>query len=90
MSFPNDEDEAKEGWFKEWGYCSGYMYCAYSQVGGTHKGAPNKHIGRVFQFEKQQTAMFDYLGDIWMGIDLQGFYRDNESIGIMTCTKYDY
>lgn len=70
MSFPNDEDEAKEGWFKEWGYCSGYMYCAYSQVGGTHKGAPNKHIGRVFQFEKQQTAMFDYLGDIWMGIDL--------------------
>lgn len=70
MSFPNDEDEVKEGWFKEWGYCSGYMYCAYSQVGGTHKGVSNKRIGRVFEFDRQQTALFDYLGDMWMGIEV--------------------
>ncbi|CAI5757373.1 unnamed protein product [Candida verbasci] len=63
----NKDDEPSRGWFMDQRYCSGYMWCAYSSIGGqTDKGGNNKRIGRLFDFSEAEQNLFKYYGDIWV------------------------
>ncbi|CAK9441458.1 uncharacterized protein LODBEIA_P53260 [Lodderomyces beijingensis] len=69
---PNLNDEPSHGWLLEKGYCKGYLWCAYSSIGGiTNKdtGAENTMEGTVVTFNEKERALFDYYGDIWVGME---------------------
>lgn len=66
----NNDDEPSRGWFMDSRYCSGYMWCAYLSIGGTTKtGENNKRVGRVIDFSVREQEMFQYYGDIWVGLE---------------------
>ncbi|EGW31029.1 uncharacterized protein SPAPADRAFT_52212 [Spathaspora passalidarum NRRL Y-27907] len=65
----NIEGEPSGGWMLE-GYCSAYMFCGYSSIGGkTTSGESNKLEGKLVTFDESARNLFNYLGDIWVGIE---------------------
>ena len=78
----NAMDEPTNGWFWESGYCRRYMWCAYSSVGGPQKRPDEKDDkndnnkikdntleGILVEYNQDEIALFDYLGDIWVGTE---------------------
>lgn len=66
----NTDDEPSRGWFMDSRYCSGYMWCAYSSIGGkTKTGENNKRVGRIIDFSVREQEMFEYYGDVWVGLE---------------------
>ncbi|CAK9436889.1 uncharacterized protein LODBEIA_P14110 [Lodderomyces beijingensis] len=64
----NKEDEPKRGWFMDPRYCAGYMWCAYSSIGGLKDdGESNRRQGRLIDFSDKERNLFTYYGDIWIG-----------------------
>ncbi|EGW35068.1 uncharacterized protein SPAPADRAFT_69407 [Spathaspora passalidarum NRRL Y-27907] len=53
----------QRGWVKN-DICSGYYYCAYSEV-DSYFDAGEKDMGKVYQFNDNDKKMFDYLGKVW-------------------------
>ncbi|KAK6455595.1 mannosyltransferase [Scheffersomyces xylosifermentans] len=66
----NEEEEPKEGWHMDTKYCKSYLWCAYSQIGGrTKDNSDNTQTGYIFQFDEKAQALFEYYGDIWVGME---------------------
>lgn len=66
----NIDEEPVEGWKMEKLYCNGYLWCAFSSIGGkTRDGGDNTLKGKYIEFDKTTTSLFSYLGDMWMGYD---------------------
>ena len=67
----NIENEPEFTWDPEGPYyCSGCIWCAYSQIGGLQAdGSDNTLKGRFIKFDKKQRDLFKYYGDIWTGSD---------------------
>ncbi|EGW31031.1 uncharacterized protein SPAPADRAFT_68245 [Spathaspora passalidarum NRRL Y-27907] len=66
----NNQDEPGKGWYRMSSYCSGYLWCAYSSVGGrTNSGDDNTIEGKIITFSKQERDLFTYYGDIWTGVE---------------------
>lgn len=64
----NTMQEPKQGWHMEREYCNSYLWCAYSSIGGTNdNGEDSTQLGHVFEFAEQETNLFKYYGDIWVG-----------------------
>ncbi|CAK7909575.1 putative alpha-1,3-mannosyltransferase Mnn1p [[Candida] anglica] len=64
----NEDGEPKEAWKMDGGYCNSYLWCAYSQIGGTTKdGGDNTQKGTFIEFDKKSVDLFTYYGDIWVG-----------------------
>jgi alpha 1,3-mannosyltransferase len=62
---PNEEDEPSKGWECE-PYCLGYLWCAYSKIGGTtNEGNSNVQTGTLITFKQKEIDLFTYYGDIW-------------------------
>ncbi|KAK6459367.1 mannosyltransferase [Scheffersomyces xylosifermentans] len=63
----NNDDEPIKGW-QSGRMCAGYMWCAYSQVGGkTNDNKDNTQIGTIIEFNEKDQALFTYYGDVWTG-----------------------
>lgn len=78
----NAMDEPTSGWLWESGYCKRYMWCAYSSVGGPQKRPDEKDDtvdnnetkdntldGILVEYNQDEIALFNYLGDIWVGTE---------------------
>ncbi|KAI3402996.2 hypothetical protein KGF56_004249 [Candida oxycetoniae] len=66
----NVEDEPSRGWFMDSRYCKGYMWCAYTSIGGLKSdGESNRKEGRLIHFTEKEEALFAYYGDIWVGLE---------------------
>lgn len=64
----NIQEEPKEGWKMDRGYCRSYLWCAYSSIGGFGKdGSDNTQVGYFINFDKDQIDLIEYYGDIWIG-----------------------
>ena len=51
-------------------YCYSYMWCAYSRIGGpTKDDTDNTQEGQVFKFEKKDTELLKFYGDVWVGME---------------------
>ncbi|CAK7917119.1 putative alpha-1,3-mannosyltransferase Mnn1p [[Candida] anglica] len=65
----NTQDEPEAGWRVDYDYCGGYMWCAYSSIGGkTSDGSDNSMTGTLIDFNKSDQDMWAYLGDVWFGL----------------------
>lgn len=67
MHCPNDQDEPDKAWHMESNYCRGYLWCAYSRIGGTKNGKDNSQAGTLISFGQENQDLFTYYGDIWSG-----------------------
>ncbi|KAK6880301.1 putative alpha-1,3-mannosyltransferase MNN1, partial [Candida tropicalis] len=68
----NKEDEPTSGWLWEKDYCKRYMWCAYSSIGGKQKDKTKKDNtleGLLVSFDDEEINLFNYLGDIWVGVE---------------------
>ncbi|KAI3405436.2 MNN13 [Candida oxycetoniae] len=67
----NYNDEPTEGWLMDRDYCKRYLWCAYSSIGGKLEGGDkdNKLEGKIITFSDKERQLFDYYGDIWMGME---------------------
>ncbi|RCK64846.1 putative alpha-1,3-mannosyltransferase MNN1 [Candida viswanathii] len=68
----NADDEPGGGWLWEKNYCKKYMWCAYSSIGGRQKDEtkPDNTIeGLIVSYSEEETNLFNYLGDIWIGTE---------------------
>lgn len=66
----NTIEEPKEGWIMDHDYCNSYMWCAYSRIGGpTKDDTDNTQEGQVFEFEKKDTELLKFYGDVWVGME---------------------
>lgn len=64
----NVEEEPKEGWHMDTSYCNLYLWCAYLQIGGkTATGSDSTQVGKVVEFSEDETQLFAYYADVWMG-----------------------
>ncbi|KAI5958746.1 MNN13 [Candida pseudojiufengensis] len=67
---PNNQDEPSSGWIMDGNYCSSYLWCAYSSIGGkTNDNTDNTMDGILIEFNSVEKALFDYYGDIWIGME---------------------
>ncbi|KAI5956253.1 MNN13 [Candida jiufengensis] len=70
LDHPNNQDEPASGWIMDGNYCSSYLWCAYSSVGGTtNNNDDNTMEGILISFNSVERALFDYYGDIWIGME---------------------
>jgi alpha 1,3-mannosyltransferase len=69
MQCLNDEDEPDKAWFMDSSYCKGYLWCAYSQIGGTKDGVNNVQNGIIITYDEDEKNLFEYYGDIWSGLE---------------------
>ncbi|KAK6465111.1 mannosyltransferase putative-domain-containing protein [Scheffersomyces coipomensis] len=68
LTCENIEDQPSLGWIENKDYCHSYLWCAYSQIGGTtESGVDNTQHGRFIEFDKLTQSLFQYYGDIWVG-----------------------
>ena len=66
----NKQDEPTHGWFMDQHYCQKYLWCGYSVIGGkVSEDEDNTMEGLVIEYSSKERAMFDYLGDIWIGME---------------------
>ncbi|KAI5954492.1 hypothetical protein KGF54_002267 [Candida jiufengensis] len=66
----NKDDEPSRGWFMDSRYCNGYMWCAYSGVGGTtDDGESNYKAGKLYDFSEKEQDLFNFYGDVWVGLE---------------------
>ncbi|KAL6451735.1 MNN1 putative alpha-1 [Candida maltosa Xu316] len=68
----NYRQEPERGWYWEKEYCRRYMWCAYSSIGGKQKESIKKDNtleGLLISYSDNEVAMFNYLGDVWVGIE---------------------
>ncbi|KAG5417740.1 MNN13 [Candida metapsilosis] len=66
----NIQDEPTHGWLMDQQYCQKYLWCAYSVIGGkVNEFEDNTLEGLVIEYSANERAMFDYLGDIWIGME---------------------
>ncbi|KAI5968988.1 MNN13 [Candida margitis] len=66
----NIQDEPNNGWLMDYQYCKMYLWCAYSVIGGkVNEEEDNTMKGLVIEYSAKERAMFDYLGDVWIGMD---------------------
>lgn len=69
MRVYNDEDEPDAAWYNDSGYCRGYLWCAYSRIGGTQNGVDNSVNGTVVKFDTDTQNLLAYYGDVWAGVE---------------------
>ena len=74
-------DEPTSGWLWESGYCKRYMWCAYSCWWATkrpdekddtvdnNETKDNTLDGILVEYNQDEIALFNYLGDIWVGTE---------------------
>ncbi|EDK45333.1 conserved hypothetical protein [Lodderomyces elongisporus NRRL YB-4239] len=66
----NKEDEPTRGWLMDGRYCNSYMWCAYSSISGLQEdGKDDIREGRVIKFSEKEQNLFDYYGDVWVGLE---------------------
>ncbi|KAI5949121.1 MNN13 [Candida theae] len=66
----NIQDEPTHGWLMDQNYCQKYLWCGYSSIGGkVNDHEDNTMEGLVIEYGPKERAMFDYLGDIWIGVE---------------------
>ncbi|KAK6463779.1 mannosyltransferase [Scheffersomyces coipomensis] len=66
---PNEDNEPGSGWDKT-NLCKGYVWCAHSSIGGrTRRGQDNTQLGHLIEFTEEQTDMFKFYGDVWVGLE---------------------
>lgn len=66
----NIQDEPTHGWFMDQHYCHKYLWCAYLAIGGkVNEYEDNTLQGLVIEYSSKERAIFDYLGDIWIGME---------------------
>ncbi|CAI5759863.1 unnamed protein product [Candida verbasci] len=67
----NDEYEPSLGWSMDHEYCARYLWCAYSSIGGKFKYSKNDNLinGRFIEFSEFEQDLFNYYGDIWVGLE---------------------
>ncbi|KAL6450519.1 MNN1 putative alpha-1 [Candida maltosa Xu316] len=68
----NNEQEPENGWFWEYDYCRRHTLCGYSRIGGKQKLATDKDNtleGLLVTYNDDEIALFNYLGDIWVGME---------------------
>jgi alpha 1,3-mannosyltransferase len=62
----NEEDEPNKAWRMDSAYCKGYLWCAYTRIGGTTKdGNSNVQTGTLITYKQKEIDLFTYYGDIW-------------------------
>lgn len=68
-SIPNDDHEPANFW-EMTGYCNGYMWCAYSRIGGKVKidgEIVDKHLdGRIIELGDEQSKHFANVASYWV------------------------
>ena len=65
----NDAGEPASGWIMT-KYCRGYLWCAHLSIGGKiEPDKDNTMEGKLITFSDQERSLFDFYGDIWLGLE---------------------
>lgn len=64
----NDDQEPPIGWYYPGIYCGYYTWCGYSSIGGNIDGKDNTMYGTFIEYSEEETAVHDFLGDVWMSV----------------------
>lgn len=64
--WPNDQEAPEEGWQQRVDYgCAGYMWAAYSKVGGS-KITDQETFGQVVKFDQEQMSYYNKIAKVWI------------------------